>query len=324
MIYVSTNQELESDLSAKGLHYKIAMRSSLDSTPFSNLEVIKFLDIKQEFVLKQIHPILKTEVLVHTLVNDDPLTAAPLLNSKIDNKKGNYYLLMEKIDLEPLYLLTMNKSIDLYHTIAEKLAYFHLKHNNVKLLKKLGLKEYGIPKYREIISNLGNRVENLSNLVNNESILNENLIKDFSTNIESIKQFFEPIEPTKLTLVHGDFDTGNLIVNRKDKGIYAIDYGLAHIDIPVIDIAHLLSATEMSISTRREIFETYFAIAGKLFPAHMSLQDVRNAGKIMHMLFFLDWYLTAIETNMVSEGFYMEQIHNRVNFLTGLLKNAHD
>ena len=324
MIYNSSNEELERDLSVKNLFYKIDFRKSLDSNPFSKLEIVKFHGVEQEYVLKEIHPVLKSEVLVHTLVTDDPLTAARLLNSKFNEKDNIYYLLMEKIELDHLYLLPLNKSVDLYHSIAEKLANFHLKHNNVKLLKKLGLREYGIPTYKVILSNLGTRVARLSESVKHDEYLNKNLIDDFSKNIESMKHLLEPIVSTKLTLVHGDFDTGNLVVNRKDHAIYAIDYGLSHIDVPVIDIAHLLSATEMSIKTRRDIFETYFSIAGKLFPEDMSMQDVRNAGKTMHLLFFLDWYLSAIETKLVPEIFYLEQINTRVNYITNLLKNPHN
>ncbi len=319
MIYIPTNDEIESDLSLHDLHYRIEYRKPLDSNPFSNLEIIKFKSMKKAFVLKSIHPILKTEVIIHTLVSEDPLNGAPILNSKIDDKKSNYYIIMDKIQFEPLYLIPMHESVKLYHTLAEKLANFHLKNNNTKLLKKLKINEYGFSTYSEIINKLGQRVENLSKLHKQKEMLNEKLVSDFKSNIYSISTILEPIESTKMTLVHGDFDTGNLVVKNKD--IFAIDFGLAHIDIPVIDIAHLLSSTEMSINIRRDIFETYFSIAGKLFPSSLSIQDVRNAGKIMHMLYFIDWYLTAIEQEIVPVEYFYEQAYNRVKYLTDLLKS---
>ena len=317
MIYIPTNEEIEVDL--KNINYKIATRKHLDSNPFSYLEIINFRGIEKEYVLKSVHPILKSEILIHNLVNKDPLTAAHLFTSKDDNEKGIHYFIMDKIEFEPLYLLSVRGSVHLYHKIAEKLANFHLKNSNVRKLKSLGLREYGMKKYNTIIGNLGERVRTLSESVNHEYFLKKEVVDKFTKYIESVNEMLDLVHNTKLTLVHGDFDTGNLIINKKDNDIYAIDYGLAHIDIPVIDIAHLLSATEMSINIRRDIFETYFAIAGNLFPATMSLQDVRNAGKVLHMLYFLDWYLLTTEMNIVAKNYFLEQIHNRVSLLTDLL-----
>ena len=324
MIYIPSNNEIEFDLSIKKSRYKIESRTPLDSNPFSNLETLTFKKIKHDYVLKTIHPLLKTEVFVHNLVDDDPITAAHLLHSKIDEKNKNYYVIMEKIKFQPIYLQPLSDSVNYFHSITEKLANFHLKNANIKFLKKLGIMEYGLPKYKEIINSLGKRIKNLSENVNHENFLDENLIEDFDKYIGSIYNLIEPVASTKQTLVHGDFDTGNILINDSDHKVYAIDFGLSHIDIPVIDIAHLLSATEMSINIRRDIFETYFSIAGKLFPSDMSLQDVRNAGRVMHMLFFLDWYVLTIENKIVPHNYFLEQIHNRVSLLTDLLKNTHD
>lgn len=318
MIYHPSNEEIELDLSEINLNYKIESRTSLDSNPFSNLEIIKFKSVKKEYVLKSIHPILKTEVIIHTLVKDDSLNAAPVLHSKIDHKKQNYYILMDKIQFEPLYLIPPLESVKLYHSLAEKLANFHLKNNNTKFLKKLKINEYGYANYNAIISSLGNRVEKLAKTVADENLLGTTLVESLNSKLPSISTILEPVQSTKLTLVHGDFDTGNLIV--KNDQIFAIDFGLAHIDMPVLDISHLLSATQMSIKIRRDIFETYFSIAGKLFPSSLSIQDVRNAGNVMHMLFFLNWYLTAIEENIVPYNYFAEQIHNRVKYITELFK----
>ena len=317
MFYVPTNEEIEEDL--KDINFKIATRKHLDSNPFSYLETIGFKGIEEEYVLKSVHPILKSEIIIHNLVNNDPLTAAHVFSSKNENENGKHYLLMERIQFEPLYLRSVRGSVHLYHTIAEKLANFHLNNNNVTKLKNMGIKEYGMKKYTEIIANLGARVRKLSVSINHEYLLKEELVEKFSKYIGSVNEMLDLVHNTKLTLVHGDCDTGNLIINTKDNDIYAIDYGLAHIDVPVIDIAHLLSATEMSISIRRDIFETYFDIAGNLFPSSMSLQDVRNAGKVLHMLYFLDWYLLTTEMNIVAKNYFLEQIHNRVSLLTDLL-----
>ena len=233
---------------------------------------------------------------------------------------------MEKIEFDHLFNLHLNSDITInyYKTIADKLASFHLKYSNISNLKNHDIPIFGIPRYLEIIDKLGNRLKILSDTENHEYLLDKDLVKEFNNYIGSIKAYLDPFKETIMTLVHGDFDTGNIIVSRTDKDIYAIDYGLSHIDLPIIDIAHLLTATEMNINIRREIFEIYFEKTSKLFPSTMSLQDVRNAGRIMHLLFFLDWYLFAIEKKIVPPNFYFEQIHHRVTYLVELLKHPND
>ena len=168
MIYFVSNEELEEKLAEKNYNYKIESRKPLDSTPFSYLETIKFIDIKKRYVLKSVHPILKSEIVVHNHVNNDPLTGSHLLFSHLD---PNYFL-MEKIDFEPLYFFPVKTSSRYYHTLAKKLAFFHLKNLEfVDLLKEQGISEYGLKKYEKIIPSLGSRVEKISQKMNHEIYL---------------------------------------------------------------------------------------------------------------------------------------------------------
>ena len=326
IVYIPSNQEIEKNLKKRDLNYQIEFRKNLDSNPFSNLEIIKFVGISQQYVLKSVISDLKSEIKNHNIANNEPITAAKLLSSEIDKKFNKYYLIMEKIEFDHLFSLQLNSDITInyYKTIADKLANFHLKYSNISNLKNHDIPIYGISRYFKIIDKLGNRLQILSDAENHEYLLDKELVKEFDNYIGSIKGFLNPFKETIMTLVHGDFDTGNIIVNKIDKDIYAIDYGLSHIDLPIIDIAHLLNATEMNINIRREIFEIYFEKTSKLFPSTMSLQDVRNAGRVMHLLFFLDWYLFAIEKKIVPPNFYFEQIHHRVTYLVELLKHPND
>jgi thiamine kinase-like enzyme len=321
MIRIPTNEELEHDLKdlTNNFDYKIKFRKLLDSNPFSILETIKFQHIEKEYVLKCLHPMMKNEIFVHRYANTKSINAAKLLNTSFDSIKPYHYILMEKIKFEPIYMFVGTESAKYFKTIAKKLADFHLESlNKVDEFKNYGLREYGISKYEKIIDNLGNRITKLSNTINHEYLLTTDLVDNFCNYIKDIRVLMDPVKNTKLTLVHGDFDTGNIIVNIDDSDVFAIDWGLAHIDVPVIDIAHMLSATEMSISTRRDIFEVYFNITNSLYPS-MSMQDVRNAGKMMHIVYFLDWYLYSIEKDLVEAKYFFEQIHNRVQLITDLL-----
>lgn len=322
LIYVPTNEELELFLSNLGMNFKLEYRTELDSNPFSQLQTVKFINSPKEYVLKSVHSLLKSEVYVHQHVNDDQLTASHLLASKFDNKNDHYFLLMEKITFDHLYFFPVNNYFAYYQLIAKKLANFHLRFmKSLDKFKENGVLEYGWQHYDKIILNVGSRIEKIAEKIDDEILLGSELVNKFQKYVPSLIVVLDPIKKTKLTLVHGDFDTGNLIV-KDDNQPYAIDFGLAHIDTPVIDIAHLLSATDMSIDRRRAIFETYFALTKKLYPNQVSLQDVRQAGRIMHLLFFLDWYLMTIEKEIVPVNYFIEQIHNRVSLLTELLKSS--
>lgn len=325
MIYFISNEHIEKKLSEQGLNYKIEIRKKLDSNPFSNLDIIKFKNVEKEYVLKAVHPFLRTEIIVHRQVNKDPLTASKLLISEFSVEDKFFFILMEKIDFDPLYFYPVHTSIKYYEILAEKLAYFHLtNYKSVRKLKSEGVPVYGWFKYKQIISNLGTRVKSLAKKVDHEFYLDTELVNNFINYIESVENVLEPIKSIEMTLVHGDFDTGNLILNKKNNDVCAIDYGLAHIDVPIIDIAHLLSATDMDIGIRRDIFGKYFSLTNELYPEGVSMQDVRQAGRIMHMLFFLDWYILVIEQGIVPVDYFFEQIHNRVKYMTDLLANPHD
>ena len=86
MIYIPSNQEIEKNLKKRDLNYLIEFRKNLDSTPFSNLEILKFKGIGREYVLKSVISDLKSEIFIHNLANNDPITAAKLLSSEIDKK----------------------------------------------------------------------------------------------------------------------------------------------------------------------------------------------------------------------------------------------
>ena len=326
MINVPSNSEIESLKPVLKKNLKIESRISLDSNPFATLETIKFQNLEKEYVLKSVVPILKTEVIVHEKINSYNINAAKILASDMNNLKIQYFILMEKIKFTPIYQIPPDEAIDYYFDIADKLGHFHLKNvKNVKEFRNKGIKIFGPEKYLHIIDGIGKRINKYSNNTKHEYLLTKELVEKFDYYIDTLRIMFKPFsKDSKFTLVHGDFDSGNLIINNENKNIFAIDWGLAHIDLPMIDMAHLLNATDLKIDIRREIFEKYYLIAEKLYPNDLSMQDVRNIGKVMHILYFIDWFMYATENNFVDELYFLEQIHNRVQLLTDLLTDPHD
>jgi len=66
------------------------------------------------------------------------------------------------------------------------------------------------------------------------------------------------------TLVHGDFDTGNVVMISEDR-IAALDWGLAHCNVPLIDVAHMVG--RFDAATSRSMAVRYFeALNLPVFP----------------------------------------------------------
>ena len=231
---------------------------------------------------------------------------------------------MDKIEnLTPMYLVSNEDAKSYYLTIAERLAEFHLaSKKHIKTLKNLGVAVHGTEWYQKKITVITEKIKLLSLKTNHEYLLPMHLAEDFAASIHSINKMLIPFKKTNLILVHGDFDVGNLFL-KEDNKICAIDWGMGHIDNPMIDIAHLVNSLgDFDIGTKRDIFSAYFSKARQLFPKNMEMHFIRVVGTLMHILYFLNFQLYAID-NLVEADYYFEQIHTRVKHLVDMLKTEY-
>ncbi|MHA2363997.1 MAG: phosphotransferase [Candidatus Hodarchaeales archaeon] len=321
MVEKPTNSVLENHLSklSQTRNLSVKSRNDLDKNPFAHLETLFFHEQPETpYILKSVVPYFSSEIHVHRHANRCTVNGARLIYGYTDSEELNF-ILMEKIqDLKPIYLVPQDESIQYYYEIAEKLADFHLRsQKSVKSLKKLNVHHYGTKWYQKNIKEIAKNICELSDKINHEIFLSKGLVKKFEQSIQSLKEMFKPFEKSKLTVVHGDFDVGNIFI--KNDTVCAIDWGMGHLDAPMIDIAHLVNALgDLDIGTRRSIFAEYFERARKLYPKNVSMHYIRNVGTLMHILFFLNFQLYAVQ-HLVNPDYFYEQIHNRVKHLVDLL-----
>jgi len=327
MVRLPTNAELKDHLKNQGqitlLNAK--SRKTIDKNPFAVLESISFAEQPEKFyILKSVLPMLKHEIHIHRYANQFQLNGARLVYGFTSTSGLNTdlnFILMEKIEnLTPMYLVSNEEAKDHYLTIAERLAEFHLtSKKQIKSLKNLGVTVHGIKWYQNIIAVITKKVKKLSLKMNHEYLLPLHLAEEFDASIHTINKMLIPFKKSNLILVHGDFDIGNLFL-KENNNICAIDWGMGHIDNPMIDIAHLVNSLgDFDIGAKRDIFSAYFTIARKLYPKNMEMHFIRVVGTLMHILFFLNFQLYAID-NLVEANYYFEQIHTRVKHLVSILK----
>ena len=115
----------------------------------------------------------------------------------------------------------------------------------------------------------------------------------------------------QLTLVHGDFDPGNLI--RMPLGQFAaLDWGLGHLNTPLVDLAHMAERFLKPEQSRLAMeFSAAVGISGR------SSDELVEAGLLAHRAFFVWWH-----SHIVAEGWapiedFRQAISQRVGLIAG-------
>lgn len=226
-------------------------------------------------------------------------------------------------DLTPVYNFDDKELIDYYVELAKNLANFHVNSKKfINKLKMLNVTEFNFIHYENLVDKFAEKLPMLSAEIKNDLYLTSDIIEQFKQNIEQIKKSLTLLHGLRRTLVHGDFDIGNIFI-RQDQNdtmkIMAIDWGLSHIDLPIVDMANLLnSLNNLKIDTRNHILESYLSIAKKEFPRNYTLNNFQDLGMMLHSLFFIEFQLNTLETSSRSVEEYYEQIHNSLSSLITL------
>ncbi len=108
-----------------------------------------------------------------------------------------------------------------------------------------------------------------------------------------LKRLAEIVSRIPLTVVHGDFDPGNIIFTR---GRWrAIDWGLSHWNIPFVDLAHMLN--HLAKENRSALIRRYFNTASDFgidMPDDVEPLELANLGNSVHEAFFTWWHSLCI------------------------------
>ena len=305
---------------------RIIKREVYDYSLYSMLEFITFDASEEKYVLKTLKGSVKHEIAIHRFVNDFSINGAKFIAGYSSDFLNLHFIIMEYMEeIQPVYNYDDKDLVHYYAELAQNLGTFHVKSN--KFIKKLksdfSVTEFNENYYRNLIDKYIEKLPMLSVEIKNELYLTNDIIEQFLQKSEQIKKAFIRMQNLHRTLVHGDFDIGNIFLrpsNNNRMQIVAIDWGLSHIDLPIVDMANLLnSLNTLSNSDRSFILESYLRVAKKKFPRNYSLHNFQALGMMLHRVFFIEFQLNTLETSSSSVEEYYEQIHNALVSLINLV-----
>lgn len=305
-------------------------RRMIHQSYFSQVERI-ILELQQgerkSYILKSLSDPLKHEVINHRMVSNTDLVAARALASMYDERREHYWILMEDVEFRYLH---EQPSLENLKATVEKLAHFHL--NFIPITSKIDKQRVLRHDHRWYLTE-GERITRRIGFFSEKNIykVDGRSMDGFNKFIQNLPIFISEVEKLPITLIHGDFDCGNVVLIKKDGGnerIGAMDWGLSHIDLPLLDLAHLLSSVSVWHSEKRirEVMRSYYNIVAPV----MGLNEKFNSfchkihlGEALHNLYFVDWFTECIlnnwgQTDLMSNA--AEEKISRIAELYNLLK----
>ena len=120
----------------------------------------------------------------------------------------------------------------------------------------------------------------------------------------------EVTKPFAVTLVHGDFDPGNLI-RLPGGGVAALDWGLSHVNTPWVGMAHMVERFEDPVRSR--LVDRYLEVGVE--SPNISGDTAATLGGLVHRAFFVWWHTRVIESGWTSPESYLDAISERVRYI---------
>ncbi len=311
---------------------KITKRELIDKNQFSCIEKITCSD-SSVFVIKSISNLMKSEIKVHQYVNSLRINAPYFFygkssvttgrNTNENGEKGASYIIMEYLD-NYLHLYNILED-ELYFEAVRLLGEMHLDSmQKIDYLKnQIKIPTYDVKWYLDNVDKIIFEISRLSIHNQNPEYLPKDLISTLQRSTSKIKQYLSEIIDIPNTLVHGDFDSGNIIFFQRGKNsgnVKVLDWGHGHIGPPVIDIAHLFNSLGYFDYERKiMLLAEYLKTCRPLYSKNVEFSLLIIGGTIIHYLYHLNFKLRAINEKYVQPEFFIEQIHKRVTMLTKIL-----
>ena len=305
-----------------GLPIEIIKREQIDKNQFSCIEKITCSD-SSVFVIKSISNLMKSEIKVHQYVNSLRINAPYFFYGKSDVERGSNYIIMEFLE-NYLHLYNILED-ELYFEAVRLLGEMHLVSMQKldQLKNQIKIPVYDIPWYLENVDRIIFEISRLSIHYSHPEYLPIDLISKLQRLTSKMKYYLNEIKDIPNTLVHGDFDSGNIIFYNKGPhigNVKVIDWGHGHIGPPVIDISHLFNSLGYFDYERKILLiADYLKSCRPLYSQNVEFSLLIIAGTIVHYLYHLNFKLKAISLGYVHPDFFIEQIHNRVLMLTKIL-----
>ena len=123
----------------------------------------------------------------------------------------------------------------------------------------------------------------------------------------------ETLERYPLTLVHGDFDPGNL-ARLDDDRVAAFDWGLGHANVPLVDLAHMIGA--LDAENRIPIVAAYLEALDLTDPyaatSEAAIARLVELGDQLHKVFFIRWHSRIVVNGWGPAQPYLDTLQNRI------------
>ena len=231
------------------------------------------------------------EIKIYEILNKINKLNTPLIyHSDINEEGTNYILIMEDLTERGLFNINKEKPFDIkiLKLIVEYFAELHS--NFFGLGKQLNIKwinDYNFGKYMEefTIKNFDKKKEFF--ISNNKKILNDNLI-NIIKNI-NIQELFEKINPDleknkdRITLLHGDTQSGNLMINKENDKMAMIDWQYINIGLGLKDIVLFIgicldenNIKENDINELKYLYFNYLEKKGIHYDKNLFEDDWKN------------------------------------------------
>ena len=299
-----------SDMISQIMQAPLVDRQLVCQGPFSIVERVIFEgDTLRSMILKSIRPAQTNELRAHRLASSFPICAAPLVTSSETNiSTGTPWLLMDEIpDQHNGTSWTPEQLTDVLVELAKLHRAFiqnpvSLEQAELLCCDSTWLKRVSamLP---EVFQQL-NRDYSFSLPLNVRERLSQQVVA-LAIQAEQLPR----------TLVHGDFDPGNVVMVSEER-IAALDWGLAHCNVPLVDVAHMVGrfdeATAWMMAVR--YFETLDLPEFPLHPTEDILKFVA-LGDYLHQVFFLWWHSQAVLSGWAEIEVYGRAIWERSHAL---------
>jgi len=258
-------------------------------------------------ILKTTLPVLRREPLVHRLVSSFPICAAQMIASSDTNaSEADPWMLIEEVeDRIGDRAFTTQQVTQALVEMARLHRYY--------VLESAALNDDAILRCDRVW------LESLAeSLPESFQILDQRYGFNISQEVQRrfrdrLADLSGKLDGYALTLVHGDFDQGNLVLLDGGR-VAALDWGLAHVNIPLVDLAHMVGSFD--VATKRSLSSTYLDVLDlpDQFPARSEetvLQFV-ELGDLVHKTFFIWWHSTIVVNGWVKPERYLGTIRERV------------
>ena len=104
--------------------------------------------------------------------------------------------------------------------------------------------------------------------------------------------------------------------------ICVLDWGMGHIDNPIIDIANLFHNLEFLKETEyQNLFDLYFSLTKRDIYQKLDPSTLIKVGLIMHLIYFINFQLHVVETEIVDHNRYTESIHRKLTKIIEIVES---